>query len=126
MKPSMKSFGCFIIGEGSLPVRCAEILLEKGHRIHGAVCTEPTLRSWARAHAIPEVDGVPAEQPFEYLFSIVNYRVLSKDELALPSRLAINYHDGPLPRYAGSHSTSWALMSGERSHAVTWHVMTSL
>jgi amino acid adenylation domain-containing protein len=96
------------------------------------VCTEPTLRAWAQAHDIPEVDGTGdvrgflAERPFDYLFSIVNHRVVTAEELALPQALAINYHDGPLPRYAGSYATSWALMAGEKSHGLTWHVMTSV
>jgi methionyl-tRNA formyltransferase len=36
---------------------------------------------------------------------------------------AINFHDGPLPRYAGTNATSWALLAGERQHGVTWHLM---
>ncbi|WP_354426020.1 formyltransferase family protein [Mesorhizobium abyssinicae] len=32
-----------------------------------------------------------------------------------------NYHDGPLPRYAGTHATSWALLAQETEHAITWH-----
>ena len=35
----------------------------------------------------------------------------------------INFHDGPLPRYAGLHVTSWALLNQEREHGVSWHVM---
>lgn len=60
---------------------------------------------------------------FQFLFSVVNLRVLPPALLALPRRLAVNYHDGPLPRYAGVHATSWALMRGEREHGITWHTM---
>ena len=38
---------------------------------------------------------------------------------------AINFHDGPLPGYAGLNVTTWALLAGEREHAITWHLMTS-
>ena len=38
---------------------------------------------------------------------------------------AINFHDGPLPGYAGLNVTTWALLAGEREHAVTWHLMTA-
>src|SRR5690606_25547084 len=38
-----------------------------------------------------------------------------------PRIAAINFHDGPLPRYAGMHSTSWALLNQERRHGITWH-----
>ncbi len=29
-----------------------------------------------------------------------------------------------MPRYAGSHACAWALKNGERSHGVSWHIMT--
>ena len=63
------------------------------------------------------------QQSFDYLFSIVNEHLLPAEILELPRKCAINYHDAPLPRYAGSHATSWALMDREASHGVTWHVM---
>src|SRR6185369_709630 len=44
---------------------------------------------------------------------------------ARAGRLAINFHDGPLPRYAGLNATSWALLAGEKTHGVTWHEMTN-
>ncbi|MBN2564092.1 MAG: LLM class flavin-dependent oxidoreductase, partial [Candidatus Eisenbacteria bacterium] len=60
-----------------------------------------------------------------YLFSITNLKVLPKSIIELPRRAAINFHDGPLPRYAGVHATTWAILNGETSHAVTWHLMTA-
>ena len=50
-------------------------------------------------------------------------RLLPPELLALPRQLAINFHDGPLPRYAGLNATCWALLNGESEHAVTWHVI---
>ena len=49
--------------------------------------------------------------------------MIPADVLALPVRGAINFHDGPLPRYAGLHATSWALLHGERRHGITWHAI---
>ncbi len=66
------------------------------------------------------------ELPFDYLFSIVNETILSKDLLSLPRKMAINYHDALLPRYAGMHATSWALMNGESVHGISWHVVNDL
>ncbi|MBY0463081.1 MAG: amino acid adenylation domain-containing protein, partial [Alphaproteobacteria bacterium] len=37
----------------------------------------------------------------------------------------INYHDAPLPRYAGVHATSWAILNNESTHAISWHIMNS-
>ncbi len=64
-----------------------------------------------------------ANEPFDYLLSIANLRVIPANVLALPLRGAIDFHDGPLPRYAGLHATSWALLHGERTHGVTWHAI---
>ena len=51
--------------------------------------------------------------------------MLKAAQLALPRRFAINYHDAPLPRYAGRHATPWAILQQETQYAVTWHVMAS-
>src|SRR5439155_12124948 len=59
--------------------------------------------------------------PFDYLFSIANMHIIPNEIFTLPRRFAINFHDGPLPRYAGVHATSWALIHQERHHAVSWH-----
>ncbi|WP_274519224.1 formyltransferase family protein [Legionella worsleiensis] len=37
--------------------------------------------------------------------------------------LAINFHNAPLPQYAGVHALSWAILNNEPEHGVTWHVM---
>jgi len=127
------TFSCFIIGEGSLPVRCAEILLDQGHTIYGIISSDEAVSRWARASAIPhldpgdqDLDALLSRHPFDYLFSIVNEHVLPARLLDLPQRYAINYHDAPLPAYAGSNATSWAILRGERMHGVTWHAMTEL
>jgi amino acid adenylation domain-containing protein/non-ribosomal peptide synthase protein (TIGR01720 family) len=123
-------FTCIIIGEGTLPLQCAEILLSRGHTICAVLSPDQRLMRWATEHSIPHAPApaslpeLVGERPFDYLFSIVNYQVLPGEVLAAPQKWAINYHDAPLPRYAGSYATSWALMAGERAHAVTWHLMT--
>lgn len=121
---------CFIIGEGSLCLRCAEILRRRGVRILGLISPDAANRRTARRMGIAGHDpaedlaGILSAQPFDYLFSIVNSIVLKEDVLRLPRRAAINYHDSPLPRYAGMYATAWALMNRERYHGITWHQMT--
>jgi methionyl-tRNA formyltransferase len=46
--------------------------------------------------------------------------------LELPRIEAIDYHDAPLPKYAGLNATSWALMHRQKTHWVTWYVMSDL
>ena len=109
-----KKFSCVIIGGGTMPIRCAEILLRKGHEICAIVSSETEVKKWANENKISYlVPGANlAEQinkPFDYLFSIVNEHILREDVLQLPRKSSINYHDALLPRYAGTHATSWAL-----------------
>jgi natural product biosynthesis luciferase-like monooxygenase protein len=120
-----------LIGTESLLIQCAEILLQHGHYVDGLVTATPLIVDWAQTNRLPliepERDLRPylEEQPVDYLFSITNLALLAPEVLALPRRGAINFHDGPLPRYAGLHVTSWALLNRERQHGITWHLMDS-
>ena len=125
-------FSCFIIGEGSLPIRCAEVLADRGHTILGAISSDAAIERWTTKRKIPCVDpradviAFVSQRPFEYLFSIVNSHILPQEMLRLPDKHAINYHNALLPKYGGSNAASWALMNRETVHGVTWHVVTDL
>ncbi|WP_048440562.1 formyltransferase family protein [Caenimonas sp. SL110] len=118
-------------GDGSLLLRCAQAWLAAGHRIERiATRSDPVLR-WARENGVSVVNA-DADAPlalagtaFDYLFSVSNLQVLRPDLIARARVMAINFHDGPLPRYAGLHVTSWALMAREYTHGITWHEMTA-
>ena len=117
-----------LIGSGSLASQCGDLLLARGHQLGCVLTDDAWLADWAGTRGLvrrPCADAatVLCEQAPDYLFSIVNGAVLDGDTLALVGRLAINYHDAPLPRYAGMHATSWALLAGETDHAISWHVM---
>ncbi|MGE4488361.1 MAG: amino acid adenylation domain-containing protein, partial [Kiritimatiellales bacterium] len=121
---------CYVIGEGSLCLRCTDVLRRRGIRVLGLISPDPENRCGAKEKGIPwhhpdeGFSTILSAQPFDFLFSIVNSFVLKPDVLAMPKRYAINYHDSPLPRYAGVYSTAWAIMNRERSHGVSWHLMT--
>ena len=125
------SFSSVLIGEGSLVVACADILLSRGHMIHFVVSDDEQVLEWAAKAGISclgQDDQWAARletTAFDILFSIVNFRVLTEEVLRRPRRLAINYHDALLPRYGGGNATSWALINRETEHGVTWHVMTA-
>jgi amino acid adenylation domain-containing protein len=127
---SREKFNCFLVGNQSRLIQCGEILLEKGHVILGVVSPDATVLRWASKKSLksmPSMDGmmeVLKKQPFDYLFSIDNFWLLPAEIINLPAKFAINFHDGPLPLYAGSTVTSWALMNQEQTHGITWHVMT--
>lgn len=123
-------FTCFLIGSRSRLIRCAEILLQKGHQIYGVISAEPSIQRWAKEKSLrqimPNADIVRLleQQPFDLFFSIDNFWAVPAEILTLPRKYAINFHDAPLPKYAGVNATNWALMNRETVHGITWHVMT--
>lgn len=120
---------CFIIGEGSLCLRCTDALRKRGMRVLGLISPDASNRRWAKEKGIswhhPDEGfaNILSAQPFDFLFSIVNSYILKPEILAMPRCFAINYHDAPLPRYAGVYSTAWAIINREPFHGISWHVM---
>ena len=41
-------FSCFILGEGTFPIRCAQILLDREHAIYGMISSDVGVRDRAR------------------------------------------------------------------------------
>jgi amino acid adenylation domain-containing protein len=121
-----------MMGNQSRLIRCAEVLLEQNHRIRGIITDEPSIEKWVKANKlrlIPPSEDLPnllELESFDLFFSIDNFFRVPDEILNLPKIYAINFHDAPLPRYAGTNATNWALMNGEASHGVTWHVMTNV
>jgi natural product biosynthesis luciferase-like monooxygenase protein len=123
-----------LVGADSLLIECGEILLAKGHEVTAVVAGSDRVASWAGSHRIPVVEGRRpstawgpdlSQFAFDWLLSVTHLELIDDAALALPQAGAINFHDGPLPRYAGLNTPSWALMRGERSHGVSWHAITS-
>jgi methionyl-tRNA formyltransferase len=59
----------------------------------------------------------------DILLNVHSLYVVHPDVLAAPRVGCFNLHPGPLPRYAGLNSVSWAIYHGESSHGVTVHRM---
>jgi len=125
------SWRCVLVGSESLLIQCAQTLEQRGHQVIAVVSQRAAIRKWAAERGIRLLRDAKALvaaadlQPFDYLFSITNLAVLPDAALALPTRGAINFHDGPLPEYAGLNTPVWALFNGETGHGVTWHAMTA-
>ncbi len=119
------------IGDGSLLVQCAEAFRKAGHAVAAVVSASDANLDWARAQGVPAIrmegDWAAALDAlaFDYLFSVANLRMLPEAVLVRARKLAINFHDALLPRYAGLNATCWALMAREGVHGITWHEMTA-
>jgi natural product biosynthesis luciferase-like monooxygenase protein len=114
-------------GNGSLLIQCGEAFRQAGGTISGVVTNDAQIIAWAGAEGLPHL-GTPeapklGDTGFDYLFSVANLTVLPEALIARARRLAINFHDGPLPGRAGLNVPVWAIMEGATTHAVTWHEM---
>jgi len=121
---------CVLLGEEPLAARCGELLLERGHDILGLVSGSPALRQWARARNIPVFERGSsrpwlAREEYDVLLSVTHPSLIPPACIGRAKLAALNFHDGPLPRYAGMNGSAWALASGERRHAIVWHHLTA-
>ncbi|KAK9763050.1 hypothetical protein K7432_010635 [Basidiobolus ranarum] len=123
---SRHSFSCIIVGGTTLTIECAKRLCAAGHIIEAVLPTDKLVTDWALNEKITcvgtveELSTMLDERSADVLFSIVNPIILPESLLDRMSH-AINYHDAPLPRYAGTHATSWALLELQNTYAITWH-----
>ncbi len=124
-------FSCFLIGSDSLLIECGDILLERGHEVRGVISATARIADWAREGGLRWIEPAGdfgaelGDEAFEFLFSITYLSLIPGSVLARPSRLAVNFHDGPLPAYAGLNTPAWGLMNRERKWGITWHVITT-
>lgn len=123
----MTTFNMILVGNDTLTRECGQLALDAGHVITALVTREAGLRAWAQTRDLPvEAPGADlaarlSGRNCDWLLSIANLDLLPDDLLAVPTRGAVNFHDGPLPRYAGLNAPVWALLNGEPHHGITWH-----
>ncbi len=124
-------YRCVLVGGESLLIQCAEVLKQRGHELAAVVTGSAAVRQWAvgiGVRVLPDAAAllVAADlDRFDYLFSVTNLAVLPAEVIELPAQGAINFHDGPLPIYAGLNTPVWALLNGAQSYGITWHRMTA-
>lgn len=124
-----RTISCALIGDESLLVQCGEALRERGHEIVAVITEADAVASWAAGHAIPvlpaagDLEGANAAYSYDWLFSIANLRKVPDPVWKRAREGAANFHDGPLPRYAGLNTPAWAILAGETNYGVTWHAL---
>ena len=124
----MTPFTCILIGEESLLIQCAKVVLGRGHEIAAVASRNPDVLGWAKGAGIAVLEpGKGLETristDFDWLLSISNLSVLPQALLDRARKGAVNFHDGPLPRYAGLNAPLWARLNGESRHGITWHLI---
>lgn len=111
-------FTCAIIGNGSLVESCAQTIREK----NGFIALVIDDRKLDRDECKVALEQ-HSPQGYDYIFSINNGHILTKETLELATKGCYNYHDSLLPSYAGVNATNWALINQESMHGISWHKM---
>ncbi len=125
----MSAFSSVLIGNAPLTLQCAKMLHARDCPIRAVVTRSDDLRAWAEGAGLtvlsPDADLAAglAELDFEWLLSIGNLDLIPGTVLQMPRRGAVNFHDGPLPEYAGLNAPAWAIINGATRHAITWHMI---
>ncbi|PJD91537.1 MAG: hypothetical protein CK424_06940 [Legionella sp.] len=129
-KTTIDKPNCLLIGEDHFIVECAEILLINDYNIVGIISPSKSTQKWALNNGITlykKIDQLNMiDIKIDYLFSIVNSKIISDCFLGKIKKLSINYHHAPLPKYAGINAPSWAIINKERQHGISWHLMSSV
>jgi methionyl-tRNA formyltransferase len=131
-----------LVGEESAGIHALHRVAESGHRIVG-VAASPTpkygspvtlwkaaqklgCRTWA-ASIVKDPAFVQQieEDGVDVLLNLHSLHIINEDVIRAAKVGSFNLHPGPLPRYAGLNPVCWALYSGEKTHGVTLHWMTS-
>lgn len=119
-----------MIGEQSLLLSCGEIWLSAGNSLQLVVSDNAEIKAWCNSKNIDCLPWISwagsavEKSSCDYLFSLANLRVLPQSVLDIAGMAAINFHDGPLPFYRGINSPSWAIINGETTHGIAFHLMT--
>ena len=125
----MSALSAVFVGSDTLLLQCIETWTERGHEVAAVATDAQKVRDHCAVHGIR---CLPAGGPLtaqldavecDYLFSVTWLQLLPETVIRMPRVAALNFHDGPLPRYAGLNATCWAMLNGEAEHAVTWHVI---
>lgn len=118
------------IGEGAFALGCLDALVARGLRPALVASFDASLADASArlglAH-VGEREDVRAwllSRGCDWLLCVRSPWIVPADTLATVRRLAIAFHDGPLPRYTGLPAASWAILHGEREYGVSWHELT--
>ncbi len=109
-------------------MHCLRALQRAGHQVVACLPETESFAASARELDVPTHDpyaslDVIREIRCDWIISAANIRIIPPEILRLPVHGTLNFHDGPLPRYAGLNVLTRALIEGEDEHGVTWHLV---
>jgi methionyl-tRNA formyltransferase len=130
-----------LVAEEMAGLQVLKALARSHHRIVGVLTTAPETplggstslwkvvqdlgyKTWpAKLVKDPALAECLGLEQVDLLLNVHSLHVIHPDVLTVPRLGAYNLHPGPLPRYAGLNSVSWAIYRGEKGYGVTIHKM---
>ena len=108
------------IGTSIMMLKCIDIAVKDFKTIFVITTDKKIKKKYKKLIKFISINDIKKVRP-DYLFSILNNKILSRSHLASVEKYSLNFHDGPLPKYAGMFSSSWAIINNEKTHGVCWH-----
>ncbi len=108
------------IGKSIMLSKCLEIISKYYKNIFVITDDHSLKKNYLKKVKFIKLENIKKIRP-DYLFSVLNEKILQTEYLKFVKKHSINFHDGPLPKYAGLFSSSWAIYNSEREHGVCWH-----
>lgn len=129
-----------LVAEESAGIGALRLLAQSRHRVVAVLASDSragvracTVAGAARQLGVPvwsaelvrEADFATTlrDATVDVLLNVHSLLIVNAAVVAAPAVGSFNVHPGPLPRYAGLNAPSWAILEGEREHAVTLHRM---
>ena len=119
----LKDKNAIFIGTSVMLEKCIEFSSKKFKNIY-VITDDKKIIKKLKNKVIPLTINKFAKFKYDYLFSILNYKIIPIKFINSIKQISLNFHDGPLPKYAGLFSSTWAIANGEKTHGVTWHKIT--
>ena len=112
------------IGDGPLFNHCVKLSLKKIKKF--SVITSSKNKKLLNLNKKFFIDfkNLNKIKKINFLLSIMNSKIINKNILD-KTDFPINFHDGPLPKYGGLYSSTWAILRKEKAHGCCWHLMTN-
>tara|TARA_Y100001970_G_C14259925_1_gene879566 strand:+ start:23249 stop:24226 length:978 start_codon:yes stop_codon:yes gene_type:complete len=109
-----------LIGKSIMLAKCIDTVLNDFKEVFVITNDKNIKRRFKKKIHFIQIDKIKKIKP-DYLFSVLNDQILPKTYLNKVKKFALNFHDGPLPKYAGLFSSSWSIYNNEKIHGVCWH-----
>ncbi len=123
-KDQMKSeiIDLVLIGDGPLFNHCVNFLQNKNFKIYIITSLNNSKKLNLKKDNFINYKKLYKIKKINFLLSIMNGKII-ENEILNKTKYAINFHDGPLPKYGGLYSSSWAILNHEKKHGCCWHEM---